>query len=66
LRVIQQAGDIKEDSGKIQEEQHPQTTIQINTENITVKNPDLEEASKKSERFLKNLYAKEQKEEESE
>ncbi len=64
LRVIQQAGEIKEDSGKVQEDQQPQTMISIQTENVTVKNPDLEEASKKSERFLKSLYAKEQQEEE--
>jgi hypothetical protein len=54
LRVIASAGEINSESNEKSDD--PQPTIQINTENVTVRNPDLEEASIKANDFLKGLY----------
>ncbi len=62
MRVIQQAGEINEKSSSDDHEESQRPTIHIQTENVTVKNPDVEAAAKKSEKFLKDLYAKDKEE----
>lgn len=63
LRVIQTAGDINSEANEQHDDEQRQPTIHIQTENVTVKNPDLEEATQKASDYLKGLYMKNKEEE---
>lgn len=62
MRVIQMAGDINSDVKQPEDiEQAP--VVHIQTENVTVKNPDVEAAATKASEYLKTLYHKGKEEE---
>jgi hypothetical protein len=62
MRVIQMAGDINSET-KQPEEQEQAPVVHIQTENVTVRNPDVETAATKASEYLKSLYAKGKEEE---
>lgn len=62
MRLIQTAGEISEPTEK-EAEEPTGPMVHIQTENVTVKNPDVEQASLKAKDFLTSLYAKGKEEE---
>jgi hypothetical protein len=62
MRLIQTAGEINgEPAPKEESESGP--VVHIQTENVTVKNPDVEAAAAKASEYLKSLYSKGKEEE---
>lgn len=63
MRLIQTAGEINSESNDSHEEQPSQPAVHIQTENITIKNPDVDAAAQKASDYLKTLYSKSKEEE---
>jgi hypothetical protein len=62
MRLIQTAGEINSETAP-KEESESSPVVHIQTENVTVKNPDVEAAAVKASEYLKNIYSRSKEEE---